>query len=68
MKAPNRCPICNESSKWIMVDKSKKGFSTGKAITGGLFLGPLGLVCGARGKKKKYYCCGSCGFEHEYDG
>ena len=43
MKAPNKCPICGNKEKWICVDKSKKGFSTGKAITGGLLLGGIGL-------------------------
>lgn len=46
---------------------NKKGFSVGKAAVGGLLLGPIGLVGGALGKKKVCYCCGKCGFEHEYD-
>ena len=29
--------------------------------------GPIGLVGGALGKKKECYCCGKCGFQHEYD-
>ena len=59
--------MCNESEKWVIVDNSKKGFSLGKAAAGALFLGPIGLLGGALGKKKAYYCCGKCGFEHEYD-
>ena len=67
MKAPLKCPMCGEFSKWIKVDTTKKGFSVGKAAVGGLLLGPVGLVGGALGKKKVCYCCGKCGFEHEYD-
>ena len=68
MKAPNKCPMCGEVLKWKQVDKSKKGFSLGKAAVGGILLGPVGLLGGALGKKKVYYCCGKCGFEHEYNG
>lgn len=68
MKAPNSCPMCGEILKWERVDSAKKGFSIGKAAVGSLLLGPVGLLGGALGKKKVYYCCGKCGFEHEYDG
>ena len=68
MKAPNKCPICGNKEKWICVDKSKKGFSTGKAITGGFLLGGIGLAFGGLGKKTLCYHCGNCGFEHEYRG
>lgn len=67
-KAPKKCPMCNEVTAWKKVDTSKKGFSVGKAAVGGLLLGPVGLVGGALGKKKSAYCCGKCGFSHEYDG
>ena len=67
-KAPKKCPMCNEAAAWKKVDTSKKGFSVGKAAVGGLLLGPVGLVGGALGKKKSTYCCGKCGFSHEYDG
>ena len=67
MKAPKMCPMCGEKIKWKIVDKTKKGFSVGKAALGGAIFGPIGLVGGALGKKKVYYCCGTCGFEHEYD-
>ena len=50
-----------------MVDEQKKGFSVGKAALGGLLIGPLGLLGGALGKKKVYYVCGKCSFEHEYN-
>ncbi len=67
MKAPNKCPMCGTYSKWKKVDESKKGFSVGKAAVGAVLLGPVGLVGGALGKKRTFYCCGSCGFQHEYD-
>ena len=67
MKAPAQCPMCHEFLKWKKVDQTKKGFSVGKAAAGAFLLGPIGLVGGALGKKKVYFCCGSCGFEHEYD-
>lgn len=66
--APNRCPMCGESLKWIRVDTENKGFSVGKAAVGAVIFGPVGLVGGALGKKKSTYCCGSCGFSHEYQG
>ncbi len=67
MRAPIKCPMCSESVKWVKVDEGKKGFSVGKAALGAVLLGPVGLVGGALGKKKVCYCCGKCGFEHEYD-
>ena len=66
MAAPYRCPMCGETTKWIKVDTSKKGFSVGKAAVGGFLLGPVGLLGGALGKKTVWYCCGKCGFQHEY--
>lgn len=65
-KAPDKCPMCGEHINWKLVDVSKKGFSVGKAAVGTVLLGPIGLVGGALGKKKQYYCCGKCGFQHEY--
>jgi tellurium resistance protein TerD len=67
MYAPKKCPMCQESVKWIKVDTTKKGFSVGKAAVGAILLGPIGLVGGALGKKKVVYACGACGFEHEYE-
>lgn len=65
--APSRCPMCDEYVKWKKVDTSKQGFSVGKAAVGGVLLGPVGLLGGALGKKKATYCCGKCGFQHDYD-
>jgi len=67
MKAPKECPMCGEKEKWKYIDDTKKGFSGGKALAGGILLGPIGLVAGALGKKKHLYICASCGFQHEYD-
>lgn len=66
MKAPDKCPMCGEIKQWKVVDTTKKGFSVGKAAVGGILLGPIGLLGGALGKKKVCYCCGKCGFQHEY--
>ncbi len=66
--APNKCPMCGEYSKWKKVDTDHKGFSLGKAVTGGLLLGPVGLLGGALGKKKVRYYCGACGFSNDYSG
>ncbi len=68
MFAPSSCPMCGKRDKWKKVDTSNKGFSVGKAAVGGLLLGPVGLLGGALGKKTVTYCCGNCGFQHDYDG
>ena len=68
MKAPNTCPICGEKAGWVIIDEDKKGFSGGKALFGGILLGPIGVAAGALGKKKKTYYCKKCGFQHEYKG
>ena len=67
-KSPKKCPMCGEVANWKKVDTQKKGFSVGKAAVGGVLLGPVGLIGGALGKKKSAYCCGKCGFSHEYNG
>ena len=65
-KAPKKCPMCNEEKKWKKVSEDSKGFSVGKAAAGGILLGPIGLLGGALGKKKVFYACGNCSFQHEY--
>ena len=67
MSAPARCPMCGETLMWKQVDTQKKVFSVGKAALGGILLGPVGLIGGALGKKKVWYACGKCGFQHEYN-
>lgn len=64
--APFKCPMCGEQVKWKLVDTQNKGFSVGKAAAGAFLLGPVGLVGGALGKKRHTYCCGNCGFQHDY--
>lgn len=64
---PTSCPMCGEKARWKKVDTGKKGFSVGKAAFGGILLGPVGLLGGALGKSTVTYCCGSCGFQHEYN-
>lgn len=66
MSAPLKCPMCGEIRMWKEVDQQRKGFSVGKAVVGGVLLGPVGLLGGALGKKKVTMCCGKCGFMHEY--
>ena len=67
MRAPCRCPMCNKYEKWKKVDSTKKGFSVGKAVGGAILFGPIGILGGGLGKKKEFYACGECGFQHEYD-
>ena len=67
MSAPIKCPMCGEILMWKKIDTQKKGFSAGKAAVGGFLLGPVGLLGGALGKKKVWYACGKCGFQHEYN-
>lgn len=67
-KAPLACPKCHSIGKWKKIDRTRKGFSAGKAVVGTMIAGPIGTVIGGgMGKKKAYYCCMKCGFEHEYD-
>lgn len=76
MKAPNKCPMCGEKKKWIMVDKTKHGNTTGAvvgAIAGSLVSIPGALAGGlignalGKGKKTGEFHCGNCGFAHIYD-
>lgn len=63
--APNKCPVCS-SYDWIKISSDHKGLSAGKAVVGGLLLGPVGLAGGLLGKKYDTYYCKKCGFKNEY--
>lgn len=65
--APKTCPIC-KSHNWVKVDTDNKGISAGKAVVGGVLLGPIGLAAGLFGKKYSTYYCKDCGFKQEYKG
>ena len=62
---PNRCPKCGEI--WGMAkENSGAGNTLGKALVGGLLLGPLGVIGGAAfGNKTTVYICNKCGFKKE---
>lgn len=61
MKTKNLCPYCGSDD--IQVFGAKKGFSAGKALVGGVLLGPVGLLAGAAGSNKQETkcCCNHCG-------
>jgi tellurium resistance protein TerD len=52
-----KCPQCGSTQ----IAAGKKGFGLGKAIGGGLLLGPVGLLGGAIGKNKIVITCLKCG-------
>ena len=51
------CPKC--SSTQITADK--KGYSAGKAVTGAILTGGIGLLAGLHGSKKVIITCLACG-------
>lgn len=63
---PNRCPNCGNI--WGMENEtSGAGNTLGKALVGGLLLGPLGVIGGvAFGNKTVTYICKKCGFKKDY--
>ena len=62
---PKICPKCKQFNTIEIMGEKKGGFSGGKAVVGGLVLGPVGLVAGALGKKKQVYQCTECGYTIE---
>lgn len=52
-----RCPKCGSENIQLM----KKGFSAGKAVAGGLLLGPVGLLGGTLGSNNVMRVCAKCG-------
>lgn len=58
------CPICGRGLLRLVGERTG-GFSGGKAAAGAVLLGPIGLLGGALGKKKKTYLCDKCGYTKE---
>ncbi len=63
-----KCPKCNNETCNMIneVTTTGKDFSAGKGICGAVLFGPIGILCGLCGQKKKtyntnYWVCGSCG-------
>ncbi len=56
-KPDYKCQYCGESGITVI----KKGFSLGKAVAGGLLLGPIGLVAGAHRANEVVKYCSNCG-------
>jgi tellurium resistance protein TerD len=50
------CPNCQSNR----ITAGKKGFGFGKAIVGGILLGPIGLLGGFIGSKKMEFACMNC--------
>jgi hypothetical protein len=61
-RAPSICPKCKKWNTVKPIAEGKGGFSGGKALAGGVLFGPVGLVAGALGKKRKTFQCTNCGY------
>lgn len=57
-----KCPKCG-STNFMLLEDTKKSLSLGKAVVGGVLLGPVGAAGGAiLGKKGKFdLVCQDCG-------
>lgn len=56
-----RCPKCGSTQ----ITGGNKGFGLGKAVAGGLLLGPIGLLGGLIGSKDIMVACLNCGYKWE---
>ena len=56
-----RCPRCGSTQ----ITAGNKGFGLGKAVAGGLLIGPVGLLGGLIGSKKVMITCLKCGKKWE---
>lgn len=59
-----KCPNCGSERIQFGTNTSGTGYSAGDACCGFIFLGPLGLLCGACGsdiKTKEFWICQDCG-------
>lgn len=52
-----QCPSCGSTQ----ITANKKGFSGGKALTGAVLTGGIGLLAGTLGSKKIQITCLACG-------
>lgn len=59
-----KCPNCGSENAQFVTKESGKDYSVSDGCCGYMFLGPLGLLCGACGNKKtteEFWVCTSCG-------
>ena len=62
------CPKCGSQNCGIINEITTKGkdFSAGQGCLGALIFGPIGVLCGLCGQKKRninknYWVCNNCG-------
>jgi hypothetical protein len=53
------CPKCGS----VSLSANQKGYGLGKGVTGGVLLGPAGLLAGFLGSKKVTVTCLKCGHQ-----
>lgn len=58
-------PVMCAKCKSTQITAGNKGFGLGKAATGGILLGPVGLLGGVIGSKKVIVTCLKCGHRWE---